>query len=59
VLNIRILDMGHIYGTIEEMMEIMQVKENCLLTTLERFHIYDLSADVHNPIFDLIINNPN
>jgi hypothetical protein len=51
-------------GTAEETMQMMQV-----LNTLERFHRYDLSekelqmndtfADVHSPIFDLIINNPN
>jgi hypothetical protein len=63
--------MGHAYVTTEETMDIMQTttkKKGNLLNTLERFYIYDLSkqklqinrtyTDTHNPIFDLIINNP-
>jgi hypothetical protein len=60
------LDTGYAYNTTEETMEVLQIKKRGqLLTTLKCFHIYDLSrkelqmndifADVHNPIFDLII----
>jgi hypothetical protein len=64
-----ILDTGHSYGTMEETMDIIKTtnKEH-LHNTLERFYIYYLSknklqmndtyTDTHNPIFDLIINNP-
>jgi hypothetical protein len=65
-----ILDTGHAYGTIEETMDIIQTtKKGHILNTLEQFYIYKLSekklqmndtyTDTHNPIFDLIINNPS
>jgi hypothetical protein len=39
-----ILDTGHTYDTIEETMEVLQIKKKGqFLNTLERFHIYDMS----------------
>jgi hypothetical protein len=58
-----IFDTGHTYGTIEETMEIMQVKrKGHLLNTLEsekKIQMNDTFADVYNPIFSFIINNRN
>jgi hypothetical protein len=66
--------MGHAYGRTEETMKIIQTTKKGHLrntSTLERFYIYiydlgkkklqmnDAYTDKHNPIFDLIINNPN
>jgi hypothetical protein len=58
------------YGTTENTTEISQIKKKGhLLNTLERSHIYKLSSnklqtndifvDLHNPIFNLSINNPH
>jgi hypothetical protein len=63
-----ILDTQHTYSNIHETMDILHFEEKRpLMNTLEQFHIYslwkenlhiyDIYTDIHNPIFNTIINH--
>jgi hypothetical protein len=60
-----ILNTGHTYGTITDIMEIMKIeRKGRYLNTLERYYIYEVSkdnlqmndtnVDTHNPIFEAL-----
>jgi hypothetical protein len=64
----RILDTQHTYRNIHETMDILHFeKKEPLMNTLEQFHIYslwkenlhlnDIYTNIHNPIFNAIINH--
>jgi hypothetical protein len=63
-----ILDTQNTYSNIQETMDILHIeKKGPLMNTLEQFHIYslwkenlqlnDIYTDIHNPIFNVIINH--
>jgi hypothetical protein len=63
-----ILDTQHTYSNIQETMDILHFeRKGPLINTLEQFHIYslwkenlhfnDIYTDIHNPIFNTIINH--
>jgi hypothetical protein len=63
-----ILDTQHTYSNIQETRDILYIeKKGPLMKTLEQFHIYslwkenlqpnDIYTDIHNPIFNVIINH--
>jgi hypothetical protein len=63
-----ILDTQHTYSNIEETTDILHIeRKGPLMNTLEQFHTYslwkenlqinDIYTDIHNPIFNVIIDH--